>query len=220
MGTWIAQNKTLPKHVTMTEEKENALSHFLGLFLAVIGFLYVVSAYAPSGHPMARTGMIIFALSNIVLYASSAFYHALKPGLAKKVMRVLDHSSIYLLIAGSYTPILLYIGSPVTVAYTVGIWCAAAIGIVLTVRFWGRFYPVHIALYVVMGWSVLTIYDSVFPFIPSQILAYALAGGIIYTLGVLFYSVRRIPHHHLIWHIFVLVASIAFFIGYSLYLLA
>ena len=206
MGTWIAQNITLPKHVTMTEEKENALSHFLGLFLAVIGFLYVVSAYAPSGHPMARTGMIIFALSNIVLYASSAFYHALKPGLAK--------------IAGSYTPILLYIGSPVTVAYTVGIWCAATIGIVLTVRFWGRFYPVHIALYVVMGWSVLTIYDSVFPFIPSQILAYALAGGIIYTLGVLFYSVRRIPHHHLIWHIFVLVASIAFFIGYSLYLLA
>ena len=220
MGTWIAQNITLPKHVTMTEEKENALSHFLGLFLAVIGFLYVVSASAPAGHPMARTGMIIFALSNIVLYASSAFYHALKPGLAKKVMRVLDHSSIYLLIAGSYTPILLYIGSTVTVAYTVGIWCAAAIGIVLTVRFWGRFYPVHIALYVVMGWSVLTIYDSVFPFIHDGLFPYVLSGGITYTVGVLFYSIKKIPHNHLIWHIFVLSGSLLFFLGYYFTLLA
>ena len=90
----------------------------------------------------------------------------------------------------------------------------------LTIRFWGRFYPVHIALYVVMGWSVLSIYSHVFSNIPAEILPYALTGGIIYTLGVIFYSVKKIPHNHLIWHFFVIGGSLSFFIGYCRYLLA
>ncbi len=220
MSTWISQNITLPQHVTISEEKENAISHFIGLILAFFGFFAVMAAEAPAANQEAKTGMIIFAVTNIILYASSAFYHYLEPGLMKKILRVMDHSSIYLLIAGSYTPILLYIGSPLTIAYTAGIWIAAATGIILTIRFWGRFYPLHIALYVIMGWSIITIYDSVFPYIPSSLFPYVLSGGITYTVGVLFYSIRKIPHNHLIWHIFVLAGSILFFIGYYLTLLA
>ena len=220
MGTWISQNITLPKRVTISEEKENAVSHFLGLILSFFGLFAVAAANPVQNHPTAKAGMILFALMNIVLYASSAFYHYLKPGLAKKLFRVFDHSSIYLLIAGSYTPILLYIGSRITLIYAVGIWIAAFLGIFLTIRFWGRLYAAHIALYVIMGWSIVSIYGSVFPNIPDELFHYALMGGITYTAGVLFYSVRKIPHNHLIWHIFVLGGSIWFFAGYYLYLLA
>ena len=107
MGAWINANITLPRSVTLSEEKENAVSHFIGLFLAIIGFMYVLASSSAYGHPEAKIGMIIFAISNIVLYAASAFYHYLEPGTVKKALRVLDHSSIYILIAGSYTPILL-----------------------------------------------------------------------------------------------------------------
>ena len=220
MGTWIAQNITLPLSVTVSEEKENSVSHFAGLLLALIGLVCVIQAQAVSGHPSAKSGMIIFAIMNVVLYASSAFYHFLEPGIPKKLFRVLDHSSIYLLIAGSYTPILLYIGSETTIAYAIGMWIAAAAGIILTIRFWGRFYPLHIAMYAVMGWSILSIHDSVFPYIPDGLFPYVLSGGITYTIGILFYSIRKIPHNHLIWHIFVLIGSLFFFLGYYLTLLA
>ena len=220
MGSWISENITLPMHATPSEERENAISHFIGLAAAIIGFLAVLAASPSPDHPTSRLGMLIFAATNIILYASSAFYHNAKPGLAKKVLRVLDHSSIYLLIAGSYTPVLLYVGSPITLWYAAGMWIAAAVGILLTIRFWGRFYGVHIALYVAMGWSVLTIYGSVFPFIPAGLFPYALSGGIVYTLGVVFYAIRRIPHNHLIWHFFVIGGSLCFFIGYYIFLLA
>ena len=220
MGNWISEHITLPQHVTPSEEKENAISHFIGLALAVIGFFMVLASSAAPGHPGSKAGMVIFALTNIILYAASGFYHHIKPGLMKKFLRVLDHSSIYILIAGSYTPVLLYIGSPVTKWYAVGIWITAALGILLTIRFWGRLYAAHIALYVIMGWSIVSIYGSVFPNIPDELFHYALMGGITYTAGVLFYAVRKIPHNHLIWHIFVLGGSIWFFAGYYLYLLA
>ena len=139
---------------------------------------------------------------------------------AKKALRVFDHSAIYILIAGSYTPLLMYIGTPLTLSFTAAIWTAALIGILTTLRFWGRFYPMHIALYALMGWSVVLIWNEVIPHIPRQLFLFMLSGGITYTLGIIFYSIRKIPHNHLIWHLFVLAGSIWFFIGYCTYLLA
>ena len=127
---------------------------------------------------------------------------------------------LYLLIAGSYTPILLYAGTPLAEWYTAGIWIAAAAGIILTIRFWGKLYALHIALYIAMGWSVMAIYDELVPVLPPCLIPYMVTGGIIYTAGVVFYAAKRIAHHHLIWHIFVLAGSISFFIGYSSCLLA
>ena len=91
MGTWISQNITLPKHVTLSEEKENAYSHFIGLVLALMGLIGVIFSAGTINHPAAKTGMIIFALTNVILYASSAFYHYLEPGLMKKIFRVFLH---------------------------------------------------------------------------------------------------------------------------------
>lgn len=220
MVTWISKNITLPLSVTKAEERENAISHFIGFLLAAAGVLITFFSRPASGHPLAKTGMIIFALTNMVLYASSALYHFLKPGNAKKLLRVMDHSSIYILIAGSYTPILLYIGSDVTKRYAIGMWITAILGIILTIRFWGKFYALHIVLYVIMGWSVLIFYNSVFPFIPDGLFPYVLSGGLTYTAGLFFYGMKKIPHHHLFWHIFVLAGSLLFFIGFYQTLLA
>ena len=168
-----------------------------------------------------RAGFFVFGLSLLLLYGASTIYHTLVlPPEKTKVLRRIDHMMIFVLIAGSYTPVLLYVGSPITLWYAAGMWIAAAVGILLTIRFWGRFYGVHVALYVVMGWSVLTIYGSVFPFIPDGLFPYALSGGIVYTLGVVFYAIRWIPHNHLIWHFFVIGGSLCFFIGYYIFLLA
>lgn len=221
MENWIATHITLPIHMpTISEEKENAYSHFLGLFLSMIGFAFVLGSSGIPDHDASKAGMVIFALSNIVLYAASAFYHIIPAGTAKKALRVFDHSAIYILIAGSYTPLLMYIGTQLTIAFTAAIWGAALIGILTTLRFWGRFYPVHIALYALMGWSVVLIWNDVMPYIPRQLFLFMLSGGITYTVGIIFYSIRKIPHNHLIWHLFVLGGSIWFFAGYCTYLLA
>ena len=214
MENWIDTHITLPLHVTISEEKENAISHFFGLALAIVGFFYVVFS---SG---CNLGMVVFAISNIVLYTASAFYHALSKGTAKKILRVFDHSAIYILIAGSYTPVLLHVATPLTKAYALFMWAITVLGILLTLRFWGRLYVLHVILYGVMGWSIVFFWNSVIPSIPAGLLRYMLLGGITYTVGMIFYGVKKIPHNHLIWHIFVLAGSIFFFVGYSLYLLA
>ena len=219
MGTWIEANITLPESVTASDEKENAVSHFIGLFLALIGMLFIAGKTSATGHPMAKTGMIIFEFSSILLYAASGFYHYLGYGIAKRILRVIDHLSIYILIAGSYTPVMLYIGNDSALRYIAGIWSAALIGMILTIRFWGRFYPLHIALYLAMGWSIISVSDKVIPSLPLALFPYIITGGVIYTIGVIFYSFRKLPHHHLIWHIFVLGGSLSFFIGYSLFFL-
>ena len=221
MENWIETHITLPVHrATITEEKENALSHFAGLFLAFLGLAAVLGKGEIAGHSGSKAGMIIFALSNVVLYASSAFYHAFPDGTLKKMMRVFDHSAIYILIAGSYTPLLMYIGTPLTHMFVILIWASAVTGIAATIRFWGRFYPLHIALYAVMGWSVVLIWDTVVTTIPPELFRFMLAGGVTYTAGIVFYSIRKIPHNHLIWHLFVLAGSLWFFAGYFTYLLA
>ena len=186
----------------------------------LFGFFYVLSRGELPGHPGSKAGMIIFSLSNLVLYFSSAMYHALGDGTMKRVFRIFDHSSIYLLIAGSYTPILMYAGTPLTKMFTLLIWLSAFLGIFLTIKFWGRFYPVHVALYAVMGWAIVIIWKDLVPMLPQSLPAFILAGGITYTVGILFYSIRKIPHNHLIWHVFVLAGSSLFFLSYASMLLA
>lgn len=215
MENWIDTHITLPRYKKLSEERSNAVSHFLGLVLSIYGLLSILAAESQAS----KAGLIIFALTNVVMYAVSGTYHYLADSVAKKMFRVLDHCAIYLLIAGSYTPILLYTGTPKAEAFTALIWLSAASGIFMTFRFWGRLYPLHIALYAAMGWSIVLIWNDVMAAIPPELPGFMLAGGIAYTAGILFYCIRKIPHNHLIWHIFVLAGSMCFFIGYYLYLL-
>ena len=214
MESWINTHITLPEHVTLSDEMENAISHFIGFILSLAGLLYVMV------HSGCNAAMIIYTVTEAVMFGASAFYHYLDRGVMKKALRVVDHSAIYLLIAGSYTPVLMHVGTPLTDLYVVAIWAAAALGIVLTLLFWDRFKILHVALYAVMGWSIVSIWDEVVPTLSPELFKCILAGGIVYTLGIIFYAAKSIKHHHLIWHIAVAAASMIFFAGYTSYLLA
>ncbi len=213
METWLNTHIALPVYRNPSYEKENAFSHLIGMILAVLGFLYLTSRPEISG------GMIVFAASNIVMYLSSFLYHLLPAGTAKRFFRLLDHSSIYILIAGSYTPVLLYTGTRLAYIYASLMWVAAVLGIFLTIRYWGKLYFVHIALYAVMGWSILSIWPIISQLLPQGLFPYLIKGGVTYSSGLLFYGIRKIPHNHLIWHLFVLSGSIIFFAGYSFFLI-
>ena len=221
MENWINTHITLPAHPqTLTEEKENSLSHLIGLVFYFFTFFHIITRPEIAGHPGSKYGMIIFSLSNIALFSCSALYHGLTDPMLKKVFRIFDHSTIYILIAGSYTPILMFAGTPLADAYVIGIWSAAFIGIFLTIKFWGKLYVLHVFLYAAMGWSIVSIWSHIVPRLPEGLMPFVLAGGITYTIGLLFYSIRKIPHNHFIWHIFVLAGSLIYYYSYTAFLLA
>ena len=218
MNKWLERHITLVSYSDPFDEKLNAYSHFFGGFLAVAGLILILSMSRIYNTVQTEVGMVIFAITNIILYFSSGFYHYLKMGNGKRVCRILDHMNIYILIAGSYTPILLYINTPRTMMLLSAMWSLVVIGTLLTVLFWGKLRAAHVALYIIMGWLCIFFFDDIFPLLPKGLFKWILTGGITYTVGVVFYAVKKIPHHHFIWHIFTLLGSISFYVGYVIYL--
>ena len=210
---WLEKHITLQIYDDRKAELENAWTHFIGAFLAVIGFILILSSLNKASSTALKAGLIIFALSNILLYTASGFYHYLKQGNAKRICRILDHSNIYFLIAGTYTPLLLYIDTPKTVLLTIMMWVIALLGVGFTLLFWGKLKPLHPILYILMGWIIVFFWGDIVPFLPHDLLFYIIGGGVTYTVGVLFYAMKKLPHYHAIWHLFVLAGSIWFYIG-------
>ena len=218
MNNWLEKHITLVSYKDPFDEKLNAYSHFFGGALAIIGLAVILSMTGAYTTLATEVGMVIFAITNIILYFSSGFYHYLEPGNGKRVCRILDHMNIYILIAGSYTPVLLYISTRTTMMILIAMWSLVIMGTLLTVLFWGRLRSAHVALYIMMGWLCIFFFDDIFPMLPTGLFKWILTGGITYTLGVIFYAVKKIPHHHFIWHIFTLLGSLSFYVGYVIYL--
>lgn len=216
--TWLEKHITLHTYDDENAERENAITHFIGAGLAVLASIMILFKL-PSLHSTSlKIGMVIYGCSMILLYGASGLYHHLQPSDGKRFCRILDHSNIYFLIAGTYTPILLYIGSPQTIMITWIIWAIAIVGIVFTLVFWGRLKPMHVVFYLAMGWMLVFFWNDIVPFLPHGLMPWVLAGGITYTLGVIFYAIKQIPHYHAIWHIFCVGGSAFFFIGFWMYL--
>lgn len=210
---WLEQHITLQNYDDRKAEMENAFTHFAGSILALIGFIYILMSLDSMKDNAVRAGMIVFGLTNILLYTASGFYHWLPVSNAKRICRILDHSNIYFLIAGTYTPLLLYVGTPVTFFLTFFMWAIALLGVGFTLFFWGRLKPLHPVLYLVMGWMIVFFWSSVIPYLPQGVLKYLVTGGVIYSAGVIFYAMKKLPHYHAIWHLFVLAGSIVFYVG-------
>lgn len=210
---WLEQHITLQNYDDRKAERENAFTHFAGSFLALIGFIYILMSLDSMKDNAVRAGMIVFGLTNILLYTASGFYHWLPVSNAKRICRILDHSNIYFLIAGTYTPLLLYVGTPVTFFLTFFMWAIALLGVGFTLFFWGRLKPLHPVLYLIMGWMIVFFWSSVIPYLPQGVLKYLVTGGVIYSAGVIFYAMKKLPHYHAIWHLFVLAGSIVFYVG-------
>lgn len=195
------------KHTTypVIEERINIASHGLGLILSIGAF--VVLTMKASG--MLQTiSVVVFAASMIALYSSSTIYHGTTNVRRRAWLRTVDHAMIYVLIAGSYTPIALLVLKGALGWTIFGIsWAMAVTGIVIKLSHTGRYDKISTAMYVLMGWLIIFAIKPLIANIPAEGLAWLFAGGISYTVGALFYSIRRMPYGHATFHIFVLVGS-------------
>ncbi|MEI7590124.1 MAG: hemolysin III family protein [Deltaproteobacteria bacterium] len=204
------------------EEVANAVTHGLG-FLGSIAALTILLVMAVKyGDTNRVVAFAVYGSSMVLLYTFSTLYHAFKNIKAKKVLRICDHVSIYLLIAGSYTPItMLVMDAGGTVLLSVA-WAFAALGIMYEIFFLGRSKTVCVSLYLTMGWIAVFAIKPIMVNMEASAIVWLLVGGLSYSLGVIFYVVRRIPFNHAIWHCFVLFGSISHFIcvykvGFSSY---
>jgi hemolysin III len=150
----------------------------------------------------------VYVAGLLAMLGLSATYNLWPVSRAKWVLRRFDHSAIYMLIAATYTPFIMEVKeSLLAIALLIGVWCAAIAGIVLKLKFPGRFDRVAVGLYLAMGWSGLMLYDSVVKALPAMALWFVVAGGVLYTLGVIFHAWQRLRFQNAIWHGFVLCGA-------------
>ena len=199
----------------LTEEKLNAWSHGLGVGLGIAALVLMLLGVDQT-NPFGLFSVIVYGLSIILLFLASTCYHAITSSKRKHYFRVADHIGIYLLIAGTYTPVLL-IAIPNGLGWILFwvVWGIAAFGLVLKLFFTGRFEHFSTFLYLAMGWLAIIPYSELTTALDAKALALLIGGGVAYTVGVLFYAIEKIPYNHFIWHLFVLGgASCHFFMMY------
>lgn len=197
---------------TLGEEIANSISHGIGLVFAVIATPILVIAANRSGTVWNMVGVSVFAASMVLLYLSSTLYHALTHGTAKRIFRMLDHSAIFLLIAGTYTPFTLgVLRGPWGWTLFALVWSLAMIGLTMKAVFGHRYNWLSVILYLAMGWLVVIAAPEVMHRVPLSGLAWILAGGIAYTGGVGFYAAHRVRYAHFAWHLFVIAGTVCHF---------
>lgn len=209
-----------PPRYTLGEEIANSVIHGVGIVLGIAG-LGVLTAFASlHGDAWHIVGCSIFGAALILLYTTSTLYHSIPHPRAKAVMRTLDHSAIFILIAGTYTPFLLVnLRGPWGWSLFGIIWGLALIGIALRVARGRRSTLLSVGLYVGMGWAVVVAIEPMLDGVAPGGLLLLLLGGLAYTLGVAFYVWKRLPYHHAIWHGFVLAGSILHFFAILFYVI-
>jgi hemolysin III len=205
---------------TFGEELANSITHGLGIGLSIAGLVVMVVISAINGDAWHVVSSAIFGSTMILLYTASTLYHSFQNPNVKRAFRVLDHSMIYLLIAGTYTPFTL-----VTLRGGWGwslfgvIWGLALTGIGFKLFFTGRFPKISTIIYVIMGWLALIAIKPLIDTLPNGGLFFLFAGGVSYTLGVVFYVWHKMPYHHAVWHLFVLGGTVLHFFAILLFVI-
>lgn len=208
----------LSREQTLSEEIANSISHGIGLVCAVAFAPILIVSTLEKGNLQAVVASGIFALSVILLYLASTLYHALPQKKAKKVLQIFDHSAIFLLIAGSYTPIVLGVLRGVWGWTLLGVvWGLALFGVALKVGFGTRHRKLSTALYLVMGWLVVFAIKPLWDQMPREGFYWLVSGGLAYTVGVIFFAAERIKYSHFIWHLFVLAGTACHYITILFY---
>ncbi|NKI72906.1 hemolysin III family protein [Dickeya sp. CFBP 2040] len=204
---------------TLAEEIANSISHGIGCVFGIVGLvLLLVQAVNHGATSLAITSYSLYGGSLILLFLASTLYHAIPHQRAKLWLKKFDHCAIYLLIAGTYTPFLLIgLNSPLAYGLMITIWSLALLGIIFKLAFVHRFEVLSLITYLVMGWlSLIVVYQLAMKLSAGGVTLLAI-GGVIYTLGVVFYVCKRIPFNHAIWHGFVLGGSVCHFLAIYLY---
>ena len=189
-------------------ERFNTITHLIGAVLALIATTVAVTLAAMRSDARTVTAVAIYGAMLFLLYLSSTLYHSLH-GRAKNVFRVFDHTSIYLLIAGTYTPFtLVTLRGPIGWTLFGVVWTLAIIGVTKDAVFHGRLRAISVVLYLMMGWLIALAFVPLRRALPSEGIAWLLAGGIVYTIGIVFYALgKRVAFTHGVWHLFVIAGS-------------
>ena len=208
-------------HYTLGEELMNSISHGVGALFGIVALVLCVVRAAQSGDPYRIVSGAIFGFTALILYLLSCLYHALKVNKAKRVFRVIDHCTIFLLIAGTYTPYTL-----VSLRDSVGwwvfgvIWATAIVGIVLNAVSLKKFSKISVALYLIMGWMIIIAYQPMVQAIPGGGMQLLVWGGVAYTVGAILYGVgSRKKYFHSIFHFFCMIGTALHFLSIYLYVM-
>jgi len=213
----VIKTHSAPRY-TLGEEIFNSVSHGVGAVFAIVATVLVIIQAAIHGDAFTVVSSAIYGATLIILYTMSTLYHALTSPGAKKVFRVFDHCSIYLLIAGTYTPITLAVFRNAIGWVIFGVvWGAAIIGIVLNSISLNKFKVFSYILYILMGWAVVAAFPTLLSVVPFPGIVLLVSGGIMYTAGMTFYALKKIKFMHSIWHLFVLSGSVLHFIMIMMY---
>ena len=203
------------------EEIANAVTHGVAALMSVAGLAVLVGfAVAYSGSPTVITAVSVFGASMVFLYVASTLYHAIPNPRAKRILQRLDHSMIFVLIAGSYTPFCLVTLEGVTgIALCIAVWAIAIAGIALQGLLIQKSKWLNSLLYLAMGWLVILVIEPLIENLPQGGLWLLTAGGLAYSLGVIFYIWKRLPYSHAIWHVFVFAGTLLQFLAVLLYVI-
>ena len=207
-------------HVFSKEEEiSNSITHGIGVILSIAALVILIVFASLYGNVWHVVSFTLFGATMLLLYTSSTLLHALKPGRAKDFFEIMDHSSIYFFIAGSYTPFLLVAVQSATGWTLFGIvWGLAIAGTIFKSFFVKKFLFTSTLLYVVMGWLIVFVWNDLVAAIHPTSLILLIIGGLLYTVGAVFYIWKLFKHHHAVWHVFVLSATVCHFFA-VLYLL-
>ena len=205
---------------TRGEEIANAITHGVGAVLSIVGLTLLIVLSSLEGTPWHVISFTIYGVTMLLLYVSSTLVHSFPEGKVKDLFEIFDHSSIYLFIAGTYTPFLFF-GVKGTTGWTLFgiVWGIALAGIVFKAFFVKKFLFISTILYVFMGWMIVFAWDSLTQNIAHQGIVLLVVGGVLYTIGAVFYVWRGFRFHHMIWHMFVLGGTVLHFLAIILYVL-
>lgn len=212
MATAPKQNRLYPLY----NEIWSAITHGIGILLATAATTLLIMKAAATGDALRIVAFTGFGIALIVLYTASTLFHALYFTKARHVFQVLDHSGVFILIAGSYLPYcLIAIGGTKGIVLLSVIWLLCAAGIGLDCFFVGRFKKLEVAIYIILGWMCVVAFQPLIAHLGVIGISLLTAGGVAYTLGALLYTQRQIPYIHVIWHLFVIAGSA--FMFFSIY---
>ena len=212
------EKKTNIQFYSPTEEKLNIWSHAFGIFLSIIALVLLILKAVQQDNIWMMISFPIFGVSLILLYLASTLYHASKEPQKRFKLKVFDHAAIYVLIAGSYTPFTLVSlnGETGWLIFSM-VWVMAFTGIILKLFFTGRFKIVSTAMYVLMGWLIVFYFQELTAHLHEKGVFYLILGGVLYTIGAILYSIKKIKFNHAIFHFFVLAGSFCHFLSIYLY---
>jgi hemolysin III len=208
-GAWRRWCDFPRREQTRAEELGNTISHGIGLVAALVGIPFLVATVARQGDLLNTVGAIVFSATVVALYFSSTVYHGLQNGKAKRVFRVVEHSAIYVLIAGTYTPFALgVLRGPWGWTLLGAVWAFAAVGVTLKVCSKASHPVLSTGLYLLMGWLIVVAAEPLIAGLLTPVLLLLIAGGLSYTVGVIFFALdSRLHFGHLVWHAFVMAGT-------------